>query len=115
MIQLEIGINELKDELLRTLRKEARSAFSEMAKTYSYVGELKAMVLSGQMSPFQSYTEACKMYGRTNIDRWTEEGLIDKIKDGKGHTKTRFDRVKLALTASGSNRISWFKHHSSKQ
>lgn len=74
------------------------------------MGATKALSQSGAIKPYLSKSEAYKIYGRRNIDRWIKEKLLKKITDGIS-TKVRLDRSQLEAVAKSSNRASWFSHN----
>ncbi len=74
-------------------------------------GFKKAVAECGMLRPYIPITQAYKKYGRATVERWVDEGLIEKIKDGPGNSKVRIDREKIELIAGESNRCSWYEHH----
>lgn len=75
------------------------------------LGATKALTATGALKPYMSKSEAYKMYGRRQVDRWLREGLIKKIKDGTDTSNIRLDRVELETCAKTSNRASWFRNY----
>ncbi len=74
-------------------------------------GYAKALAKYGELKPYISLKEAYRMYGQGTVERWADEGLITKIKDGTGSSRVRIDRQQIELVAGESNRCSWFEHH----
>ena len=69
------------------------------------------MVEFGDLRPYMSLKEAYDKYGRGTVDRWIDEKLITRIKDGTGTSKVRISRAEIRSVADTSNRASWFEHH----
>lgn len=98
------------------MRESAATSMDKITQSCYDLGKITALIESGQLNRYMSYNEATKPrskggYGRGTIDRWVDEGLLIKIKDGKGNSKVRFDRLKLAELDAKANRASWFKFH----
>lgn len=74
------------------------------------IGTIATLTRVGLLHPYMSYTEACDIAGRSLIDRWFAEGLLEKIKDGEKNSKVRVSREKVYVLLATSNRKSWFKH-----
>ena len=107
-------------EVMGTMRKCAAEAMEKITRSCYDLGRVSALIESGQLSRYVSYSEATKPrsrggYGRGTVDRWIDEGLIEKIKDGKGNSKVRLDRYRLAELDAHSNRGSWFQTHDTEQ
>ena len=68
------------------------------------LGGMKALTGAGVLKPYLSQSEAGRIYGRANVERWIKERLIIPIKDGPASAKVRLDRVKLEAIAKSSNR-----------
>lgn len=50
---------------------------------------------------------ACKMYGRANVERWIEQGLVIPLKDGAQGSPSitkRLDRLQLEAAAKTANK-----------
>jgi hypothetical protein len=67
-------------------------------------GADKTMDVSGALPETLTKAQAFRQFGRTNVHRWLQEGLIHAVRmDGTG-SKKRFDRFKLEAVARVSNR-----------
>jgi len=60
-------------------------------------GAQKALALCGTQPQAIIRSQACRVYGRSNIDRWLAEGLLVI-------TKNRLDKAVLERIAQQSNR-----------
>ncbi len=103
-------------ETLIVMRESAADSMDKITQRCYDLGRITALIESGQLSRYISYNEATKPrskggYGRGTVDRWVNEGLLQKVKDGKNNSKVRFDRLKLAELDAKANRASWFKFH----
>jgi len=74
--------------------------FAHLLKTAVTDGAEKALTVNGGLSGSFTKAEAYRSYGRGNIDRWVQEGLIQI-------SNKHFDRVKLEQVAAASNRITY--------
>lgn len=74
-------------------------------------GFKKAVAECGMLRPYISLKQAYRMYGQGTVERWADEGLIVKIKDGPGSSRVRIDRQQIELVAGESNRCSWYENH----
>lgn len=63
-------------------------------------GAAKALAHCGELPKAISKSQAYRVYGRSDVDRWLAEGLIQTIKN-------RIDKVVLERIASGSNRTTY--------
>ena len=72
----------------------------DLLKNATAEGAGKVLLSSGILCDQLSKTEAYKIYGRSNVDRWLSENLI-KISNKK------IDRLKLEAIAASSNRITY--------
>lgn len=68
------------------------------------------LVMQGQASPFVRKSEACRLYGRKNIEKWTRWGLIEWMKDGENNSQLRCELSKLIMIAGAANRNEYFKN-----
>lgn len=96
------------------MRESAATSMDKITQTCYDYGRTTALIESGKLNRYMSYNEATRPrnkggYGRGTVDRWVNEGLLPKIKDGKRNCKVRFDRLKLAELDAKANRASWFK------
>lgn len=69
-------------------------------RTATTAGADKALAAGGSLPSGITKAAAYRQYGRTNIDRWLQENLI-QIQDKK------INRAKLAQVAAASNRITY--------
>ena len=77
-------------------RNELVSLFTRSAAA----GAAKALALCGNQPKAVSKSQAYRAYGRSDVDRWLAEGLINAVKN-------RIDRAALERIASRSNRITY--------
>ncbi|SEO09783.1 hypothetical protein SAMN05192574_105292 [Mucilaginibacter gossypiicola] len=74
----------------------------QLEKFMQQVAELAAittLVKAGLLRPYLKKSEAFNIYGRKNIERWLEQGLITPRKDGDHSAAWRLDRVELETIA----------------
>ena len=57
------------------------------------LGAIEALIRVGKLKPFLKKAEAFRLFGRKNIERWIEEGLITPRKDGEHSAAWRIDRL----------------------
>lgn len=69
-------------------------------RTATTAGADKALAACGDLSTGITKAAAYRQYGRSNIDRWLRENLIEI------HNK-KINRAKLAQVAAASNRITY--------
>jgi hypothetical protein len=60
----------------------------------------KALVSAGLLQVNYTKSEAYQIYGRSNVDRWVDEGLISVF-------NKRIDRARLEAVAASSNRATY--------
>jgi len=63
-------------------------------------GAAKALANCGNQPKAVSKSQAYRVYGRSDVDRWLAEGLIHAVKN-------RIDKAALERIASRSNRITY--------
>jgi len=63
-------------------------------------GAAKALALCGNQPKSVSKSQAYRLYGRSDVDRWLVEGLIHAVKN-------RIDKAALERIASRSNRSTY--------
>ena len=63
-------------------------------------GAANALANCGTQAPAISKSQAYRAYGRSDVDRWLEEGLIRPLNN-------RLDKAALARIASRSNRTTY--------
>jgi hypothetical protein len=65
------------------------------------MGAVMAMIKTGKVRPYMKKSEAFRKYGRANIEKWIEQGLISVRKDGNHSATWRIDRIEVeAITRS---------------
>lgn len=67
------------------------------------LGAIKALAKAGVIRPFINKSEAFKLYGRTNIEKWLKAGLITPRKDGAKSCQWRLERSELETVAKANN------------
>lgn len=50
---------------------------------------------TGKIKPYLNKSEAFRRYGRKNIERWIDQGLITPRKDGNQSAAWRIDRIEV--------------------
>lgn len=81
--------------------------FHAMLLEAAEISAMKVLIELGHLKPYISKSEAYKMYGRANVDRWVQEGLVNLIKDEDHGAKIRISRIEIEATAKASNRITY--------
>jgi len=61
------------------------------------LGAMIALIKTGQLKPYITKAEAARLYGRKNIERWLNEGLLTPRKDGNHSAGWRIDRLEAEL------------------
>jgi len=84
---------------------EYRNALIEAAR----LGGMKALQGVGMMKTHISYREACRQYGRTNVDRWIKDGAVTPQKDGENTSTMRLDIVVLQTLSTSTNAKKLYK------
>jgi hypothetical protein len=59
------------------------------------MGAVVAMAKTGKVRPYISKNEAFRLYGRKNVERWIDDGLVTPRKDGDHSAAWRIDRIEL--------------------
>jgi hypothetical protein len=75
-----------------------RSELITLLTRTAVTGAANALAHCGPQPAAISKSQAYRVYGRSDVDRWLKEGLLHPIK------KNRFDKATLARIASQSNR-----------
>jgi hypothetical protein len=57
------------------------------------MGAKLALTKAGKIKPYMSKAEAYRLYGRKNIERWIDQGLITPRKDGNQSAPWRIERI----------------------
>ena len=68
-----------------------------MLQTGAELGALIALIKTGQLKPYITKAEAYRLYGRKNIERWLDEGLLTPRKDGNLSAGWRIDRLEVEI------------------
>ena len=68
------------------------------------IGAIEALTQAGVLKTYLKKADAFRMYGRANVERWIQEGLITPRKDGNHSASWRLDRKELEAVANASNR-----------
>jgi hypothetical protein len=71
------------------------------------LGALQALATLGLIKPYLSQSEAIKMMGRTDFDKWVGEGLITRIKDGPTSAGIRISRLEVESVMKSIKRPSY--------
>lgn len=74
--------------------------FARLLKTAVSEGAEKALTENKALANHCTKAEAYRMFGRSNVDRWLQEGLIQI-------SNKLIIRIKLEQVAASSNRISY--------
>ena len=68
------------------------------------MGAKRALSEAGLIKPYLKKSEAYRMYGKTNVERWLQEGLVTPRKDGSDSAAWRIERNEIEAVAKASNR-----------
>jgi hypothetical protein len=63
------------------------------------MGAVIALTKAGKLKPYLKKSEAFRKYGRANIERWIDDGLITIRKDGDHSAVWRIDRIEVEAIA----------------
>ncbi|MDB5021833.1 MAG: hypothetical protein JWQ28_2960 [Pedobacter sp.] len=91
---------------------ELTMSISELRALLVDAGELaakKALADAGLLKPYLSRSQAEKKYGRPNIARWTEEGLLNPSRGNEKNDHWKYDRHELEAVYKASLRHSFIK------
>lgn len=77
------------------------SEFTQLLTRTTAAGAKNALALCDNQPDAITKSQAYRLYGRSDVDRWLSEGLIAP------NTKNRLDQVALAQIAARSNRITY--------
>ena len=78
--------------------------FSFLLKDAVIDGTDKTLMASGQLPDTLTKAQAFRLHGRSNVERWISEGLINPVKQRGNSSKKFIDRLKLESVARASNR-----------
>ena len=67
----------------------------KIIKITAELGAVIALIRAGKLKPYLKKSEAFRLYGRSNVEHWIEEGLITPRKDGDQSASWRIDRIEL--------------------
>ena len=67
----------------------------KIIKITAELGAVIALIKTGKLRPYLKKSEAFRLYGRSNVEHWIEEGLITPRKDGGQSASWRIDRIEL--------------------
>ncbi|UKT65103.1 hypothetical protein [Pedobacter mucosus] len=59
------------------------------------LGAISALIETGRIKPYLNKSEAFREYGRSNIIKWIEKGMIVPLKDGNHSAAYRIDRLEI--------------------
>jgi len=71
------------------------------------LGALQALISIGHIKPYLKKSEAYRLYGRKQVDKWTNEGLVKIRKDGDYSAAWRIDRMEIASLAKTIELLSY--------
>lgn len=83
------------------------TTLANLLRDAAALGANAALTATGVLTPYMSQNAAWKKYGRANVERWVEQGLVYPIKDGgeSGTAKViRMDRLELEASAKTANK-----------
>jgi len=67
------------------------------------LGVVIALIETGRIKPYLKKSEAFKLYGRKNIERWLAASLLTPRKDGNHSAAWRLDRKELEILVRSIN------------
>ena len=80
---------------------------TDLLKAATLTGAEQALASAGALEEQLSPSEANRRYGRTQIVRWRQEGLI-ALRPATAHSRKKvFDRQELEAVAAASNRATY--------
>lgn len=63
----------------------------------SRLGAIQALIAKGHIRPYLKKSDAYRLYGRTNVDKWLKAGLLTPRKDGSHSAAWRIERMEIEL------------------
>jgi hypothetical protein len=72
------------------------------------IGANLALSKTGRIKPYLNKSEAFRLYGRKNIERWIEQGLITSRKDGDHSAMWRIDRTEAEAIRKSLDAMLYF-------
>ena len=79
------------------------------------LGVLIALVRSAQVKPYLKKSEAYRIYGRRNVQRWMTAGLLTPRKDGDYSAAWRIDRIEIETLSKAQEMESCLSEQSAGQ
>ena len=73
----------------------SKMQLKSMLEDAAELGGLFALIKVGKSKPYLKKSEAFRIYGRANVERWIEQGLITPRKDGYHSAAWRIDRMEV--------------------
>jgi hypothetical protein len=74
------------------------SALYEHVKVASEEGTKKALAEAGLLRTWINQSEAFQVYGRTNVKKWVNAGLVDASREGKGQIRYSVEQLNNACS-----------------
>lgn len=71
------------------------------------LGALQALISIGHIKPYLKKSEAFRLYGRKQVEKWASEGLVKIRKDGDYSAAWRIDRMEIATLAKTIELLSY--------
>jgi hypothetical protein len=71
------------------------------------LGAISALIRVGKLKPYLKKSEAFRLYGRANIERWIDRDLLKPRKDGNDSAAWRISRLELASVAMAWELLPW--------
>lgn len=81
--------------------------FTRLLSANILEGVEKALAQNNRLPVAYSKAEAYRLFGRSDVDRWINEGLITPVLSGAKVSKKCIDRIQLERVAAASNRITY--------
>lgn len=83
------------------------SELTSLLKSAVTAGVEKALDENGTLPTHLGKTEAYRLYGRSDVDRWISEKLLSIKMDVARNSKKLIERKQLESVAASSNRITY--------
>jgi hypothetical protein len=65
----------------------------------SELGAIQALIRVGKLKPYLKKADAFRLFGRKQVERWVDDGLITPRKDGGHSAAWRIDRMEIEIVA----------------
>lgn len=75
----------------------------KMLKDAAEYAVMAYRIEKSEESPYLSYRQACKTYGKGVVDKWIKIGVVGRCKDGDRNCKIRLAKLELDVAAKTSN------------